>query len=106
MSIQQLIDDIKADGLQVFGPEKLTSYLYFTDGTRIGYAQYDRVMGFQYSTVNKRGKQCGTGFRADSVEQALAVIPSWANSADRSMVRKYKDFEEFKKNNWQPLVQY
>lgn len=106
MSIQQLIDDIKADGLQVFGPEKLTSYVYFTDGTRIGYVQYDPMSGEKFSTVNKPCKQCGTGYRVDTAQQALVIIPSWANSADRSMVRKYKDFEEFKKNNWQPLVQY
>lgn len=106
MSIQQLIDDIKADGLQVFGPEDLTSYVYFTDGTRIGYAQYDSMFGDKFSTVNKPCKQCGTGYRVDTPEQALAIIPSWAPSADRSMVRKYKDFEEFKKSNWQPLVQY
>lgn len=106
MSIQQLIDDIKAEGLQVFGPENLTSYVWFTDGTRIGYGQYNNFDGAKFSTVHKACRECGTGFQADSIEQALSFAPSWASSADRSAVRKYKDFDEFKTKNWQSLVQY
>lgn len=106
MNIQHLIDSIKAEGLQVFGPQVLTTYVYFTDGVRIGYAQDNNLGGVRYSTVNKPCKQCGTGFHADSVQGALAHVPHWATSADRSMVRKYKDFAEFQSKHWQPLVQY
>ena len=106
MSIQQLIEDIKLEGLQVFGPEKLTSYVYFTDGTRIGYAQNARVDGISFSTVHKPCRECGTGFKVDSLQGALAHSPSWATGGDRSAVRKFKDFAEFTSKHWQPLVQY
>lgn len=106
MNTQHLIDNIKAEGFAVFGPKKLTSYVYFTDGERIGYAQVDRMFGVKYSTVNKPCKQCGTGFHADSVQSALAHAPHWAPSGDRAAVRKYKDFDEFQSKHWQPLVQY
>jgi hypothetical protein len=104
MSIQQLIDDIKAEGLQVFGPEKLTSYVFFTDGTRIGYGQYNGVGGVKFSTVHKACRECGTGFQADDIQQALSFAPMWATGTQA--VRKYKDFDEFKNKNWQALVQY
>lgn len=106
MAMQELIDSIKAQGLQVFGPEKLKSYVFFTDGTRIGYAQYSNFDGVKFSTVNKPCKECGTGFQADSIQDALSFAPAWAYNYQSSAVRKYKDFEEFKKKNWQPLVQY
>lgn len=106
MSIQLLIDDLKAKGLQVFGPEKLTSYVWFTDGTRIGYVQYNNVGGVSFSTVHKPCKECGTGFAAQDAQAALGLAPHWASSGDVAAVRKYKDFEDFKTRNWQPLVQY
>jgi len=104
--MQDIIDSIKAQGLQVFGPEKLTTYAYFTDGTRIGYVQSARVEGISYSTVHKPSRQVGTGFKVDSVQGALAHSPVWAYGGDRSAVVKYKDFAEFKGKHWQPLVQY
>lgn len=105
MAMQEIIDNIKAQGLQVFGPEKLTTYAYFTDGTRIGYVQVARVGGISYSTVHKPCRRVGTGFKADSVQGALGYAPCWAGG-DRSFVVKYRDFAEFKNKNWQPLVQY
>lgn len=103
--MQDLIDSIKAQGLQVFGPEKLTPYAYFTDGTRIGYVQSARVAGISYSTVHKPCRECGTGFKVDSAQEALAHSPAWAGGS-ASAVRKYKDFAEFQSKHWQPLVQY
>lgn len=103
---QQLIDSLKAKGYQVYGPEELDSYVYFTDGKRIGYAQYDRVQGVKYSTVHKPHSQIGTGFRADSAEEALAHVPKWAHMSDWSFVVKYADLDTFRKEHWQPLVPY
>lgn len=106
MSIQFLIDSIKDKGLQVYGPEKLTTYVFFTDGARVGYAQYDRLEGVKYSTVHKANKYNGTGFSAKSAEEALAYAPSWAGQGYLGSVVKYRDFDEFKTKYWQPLVQY
>jgi hypothetical protein len=106
MSIQLLIDSLKEKGLQVFGPEKLTSYVFFTDGTRIGYGQYNNVGGVKFSTVHKANKYTGTGFEAQDAQAALGFAPHWASESDRQSVVKYRDFAEFQKKNWQTLVQY
>lgn len=101
---QQLIDSLKEKGFTVYGPEKLTSYVYFTDGTRIGYAQYDNMRGVSYSTVHMPCTNCGTGFQAQDAQAALEFAPNWARSHEREAVRKYKDFETFARKHWQPLV--
>lgn len=106
MSIHRLIEEIKAAGLDVYGPERLTSYVYFTDDVRIGYAQVDHMAGAGFSTVHKPNRQTGTGFSAESIEEALSFAPGWATSSDRLRVNKFKDFSEFAAKHWQPLVQY
>lgn len=106
MSIQLLIDSLKEKGLQVFGPEKLTSYVFFTDGTRIGYGQYNNVGGVKFSTVHRANKYTGTGFEAQDAQAALGFAPHWASQSDLQSVVKYRDFAEFQKKNWQTLVQY
>lgn len=106
MGIRLLIDNLKEKGLQVFGPETLTSYVFFTDGKNIGYAQYNNVGGVKYSTVHKANKQTGTGFEAQDAKAALGFAPHWASEADRMSVVKYRDFAEFQNKNWQTLVQY
>lgn len=106
MSIQLLIDNLKEKGLQVYGPEKLTTYVWFTDGERIGYSQYSNMEGVKYSTVHKANKYTGTGFSAQDVQAALSFAPNWASESDRMSVVKYRDFAEFQSKYWQPLVQY
>ena len=106
MSIQILIDSLKDKNLQVYGPEKLTTYVWFTDGKRIGYVQYNGYEGVKYSTVHKANKKTGTGFSAQDAQAALEFAPHWASDADRKSVVKYSDFAEFQNKYWQPLVQY
>jgi hypothetical protein len=106
MSIQLLIDRLKAEGLQVYGPEKLTTYVWFTDGKNIGYAQHSDWEGVKYSTVHYANKYTGTGFRAQDAQAALGFAPHWATQSDRASVIKYSDFAEFQRKHWQPLVQY
>ena len=106
MSIQLLIDNLKKEGFKVYGPEKLTSYVWFTDGERIGYGQYNNMEGVKYSTVHKPNTQTGTGFHAQDAQAALGFAPHWASDSDRKSVIKYRDFAEFKTKYWQPLVQY
>ena len=103
---QQLIDDLKAKGYLVYGPEDITTYVWFTepDGKRFGYAQYSRLEGVKYATVHKPDKYNGTGFAADSPEEALTSVPPWARTFLAPI--KYPDFESFRKKYWQKLVQY
>jgi hypothetical protein len=105
--VQNLIRSLTAKGFQVYGPKKLTSYVYFTDvNNRIGYAQYSGVMGVEYTTVHKPSRFIGTGFAAKSAEEALSHAPSWATTSDRNAVVKYPDFETFRRGHWQKLVPY
>jgi hypothetical protein len=109
MSIQLLVNTIKSNGFQVYGPEKLTSYVYFTDGCRIGYAQHTDIDGVKFCTVHKANKYSGTGFVVSSMNESLQDIPEeWAtrNRKVRDSVVKYCNFEEFQKQYWQPLVKY
>lgn len=101
--MDELIADLKALGFTVYGPQKLTTYVYFTDGTRIGYAQNDRLEGVKYSTVHKANLNSGTGFEAVSPTRALDLVPHWWTGQAPT---KYPDFESFRKQHWQPLVQY
>lgn len=107
MSIQQTINNLKSKGYKVYAPVPLTTYVYFTDaeGERIGYAQYSSMRGEEFSTRHKPHRNIGTGFQADSAEEALSFAPSWVHGADRGFVVKYKDFETFRKGYWQQLVE-
>lgn len=42
---EEMLKNAKLAGYTVLIPEKPTSYFYFTDGQRIGYAQADRLRG-------------------------------------------------------------
>lgn len=106
MSVQQLIDSLKEKGYEVYGPEKLSTYVYFTDGKRIGYVQYNNVGGTKYTTVHMPNKYTGTGFQAEDAEGALAFAPHWASPSDRNSVIKFQNFETFKRAHWQPLFPY
>lgn len=106
MSLLPIIDFLKSQGLEVFGPEEMTTYAWFTNGHAIGYVQVDRFEGVIYSTVHKPNRQVGTGYRADNYSQALLFAPAWASGRDLSLIKKYKDSEEFKAKHWQKLTNY
>ena len=103
-AIQEMIEDAKREGFQVIAPEKLTTYFWITDGTRLGYCQADRLRGPSFSTVHKPCKHAGTGYEAASMVRALDNRPGWA-SGDAPVV-KYRDPAEFIAKHWQPLIQY
>jgi hypothetical protein len=102
--IQELIKKAKRQGFTIYAPETLSTYFWFTDGDRIGYAQADRLKGPSFSTVHKSCKHAGTGYEAESMSRALEHRPSWVVSD--APVIKYRDPTEFIANHWQPLKQY
>ena len=104
--IQEIIDSIKSQGFQVYAPEKLTTYCFFTDGIRIGYAEFNRQEWVRFSTVHKPNSYTGTGFKAENIHEALSHAPDWASAGEREISCKYKDFADFQKSHWQPLIQY
>lgn len=101
--IKNLIDQAKAQGLTVYAPERLTTYFYFTDGQRIGYAQSNRS-GPSFATVHKPNRTTGTGFAAEDFTEALSFAPAWAGNS-LSTVTKYKNWQDFARAHWQPLTQ-
>ncbi len=102
--IQELIQEAKRQGFTVYAPETLSTYFYFTEGDRIGYAQTARVSGPSFSTMHKACKHAGTGYKTESMSRALEHRPSWA--ANDAPVIKYRDPAEFIAKHWQPLKQY
>jgi hypothetical protein len=101
--IQELIQEAKRQGFTTYTPEALSTYFYFTDGERIGYAQADRLKGPSFFTVHKPCKHAGTGYKADTMAEALSHRPSWA--MNDAPVIKYRDPAEFIAKHWQPLKQ-
>lgn len=101
------IELIKRLGFSVYMRSPSDEYCYYTDGTRIGYAQWSRL-GTRVSSVHKPSSQVGTGFGiADEITEATVkaamttLYPHWASSADRAAVKKYRNWEEFlNKDAW------
>ena len=104
MSIHLLIESLKEKGHEVYGPEPLSTYVFFTDDVRIGYAQCSTRRGVSYATVHVPNRYTGTGFGAQDAQEALGFAPHWAYRSDLDSVVKYKDFEHFRRKHWQPLV--
>lgn len=117
--LHPLIKDAIKLGYKVFAPTEglrdKVEYVYFTDGTRIGYCEYNQLEGFCFSTVHKPSRQNGTGGSvvrgldyyegiADYIPQSMAYVPSWWNCGQ---VEKYRDFEQFNKNrhSQKPLIE-
>jgi hypothetical protein len=101
--IHKLIDEAKNQGFTVYAPENLTTYFWFSESDRLGYAQIDRLRGATFSTVHKPCKHAGTGYKADTMAEALSHRPGWAVN-DGSVI-KYSSPAEFIAKHWQPLKQ-
>ncbi len=112
MEAQSNIAKIKAAGYRVFVSKAAEpTYCYYTDGTNIGYAQWNR-MGDSVSSVQVPNRTSGTGFivadviNADTLKEALVgVAPSWATREDRGSVKKFSDFAAFQKTRFIPLFE-
>lgn len=101
--IEIMIQEAKSKGYKVFSPQKLTSYFWFVDGDKIGYCQFSTIECVTFTTVHKPSTDNGDGFRASSFEEALCYAPAVFGPNIR--VVKYKNWNEFAKLHWQPLVE-
>ena len=104
--LQEVIQEIKAEGLRVYGPEKLTSYVFFTDGVNVGYAQYDMFEGVKYCTEHLPNSISGTGYVVDTMQQAFGMTYGSVSTEEYKSIKKYKDFDTFRARYWQTLVEY
>ena len=98
------LDAIAAEGVKVYMPEKgMQTYLFYTDGTRIGYLQRGTFGGWSISTVHIPNRESGTGFGMGEMDEFIPErlkdgfvhAPSWANKPERESVVKWKDMDEF-----------
>jgi hypothetical protein len=79
----EIIKAVLGTGLKVYMRSVKDSYLYFTDGTRVGYLQYNPVGGLQIGTVHKPNTRTGTGFmlgnipaiNREELDKALVQFP-------------------------------
>ena len=101
--IEIMIQQAKTKGYKVFSPQKLTSYFWFVEGDKIGYCQFSAMEGATFTTVHRPSTVNGTGFRAASFEEAFCYAP--AVFGPNPEIVKYKNWQEFTKLHWQPLVE-
>jgi hypothetical protein len=97
------ITRVQSFGFDVYMQDEGDTYLYFTDGKRIGYMQIERLAGpYSITTVHIPNTSTGTGFRIadvgddftkDQLELAFVHAPDWAR--DRSSVKKWNDWAHF-----------
>lgn len=101
---EETIAAIKATGLKVYMRKPKDTWLYFTDGTRIGYLQEHPYRGVCTSSVHVPNGDTGTGFQIDdgiaeitfdNLARAFCIAPSWAFSRYRASVVKFRSMDAF-----------
>lgn len=106
----RIIERIREAGFTAYMRDRDDTYLYFTDGTRIGYLQNNRWSGLSLTTVHVPNTTTGTGFGVaehlseedltrEVLERAFAFTPAWAPTRDLASRRKWKDFAEFQRSS-------
>src|SRR5690606_37251594 len=100
---------IKSAGYRVYMLEpQIDEFCFYTDGTRIGYAQWSDIRGPYVGSVHVPNRQTGTGFNVadeitpESLEAAISChAPDWATTRDRGSVRKYPNWKAYQSaNDW------
>ena len=100
-------DAIKAAGFKAYMRGPSDTWIFFTDGTRIGYLQNDRLEGFKLATVHVPNQTTGTGFSLGPVEKldkatletSFATAPPWAYRRDVESVRKWQNWEDLRRSS-------
>lgn len=100
-----VIAKVQSFGFQVYMRDlDKDSWLYFTDGTHIGYLEVSRLGGYHLATVHIPNKSSGTGYSIERDSDELTKedllrcfihAPHWARSADRDPVVKWRNMEQF-----------
>lgn len=78
-------------------------WLYFFKDGKFGTVSPDYFYSFNFGTVHKPCRECGTGFGTDreadltieNAEKALIHHPNWALPSDIKAIRKYNSVYEF-----------
>lgn len=100
--MKQLVETIKQAGYDVYMRDSdKDTWLYYTDGKNIAYAQIDRLEGITLTTAHIPSQTHGTGFglgapaviNKETLSAAFMFAPHWAH--DAASVRKWKDWDHF-----------
>lgn len=112
-SLRGFIEKLKDEGFKVYAPIELTTFCKFTKDNKIGYVEVGDF-GWNFSTVHKPDKTCGTGYSihrdkpSATVQDALDCFvfkPDWASKND--IVVKYENYEEHMQDwNFSSYVEY
>jgi len=102
-----------------YGLDDRISYVSFSEGDNIGYAQCgDFGHGVRFSTVHKGNKNCGTGFglqdqfesidnpTIEDIKHTFIFAPNWAKQRDVEKVVKYKGFNDYFKSPVNRILTY
>lgn len=112
--LEQFAQELKKAGFTVMVSAKHPfKWLFFALGDNIGEVSAGNFFGFNFGTVHKPCRECGTGFQigeregpltiGTAKEAALTFAPNWAGSNDRAAVVKYSSVQEFinhSSNKW------
>ena len=106
---KSIIERVQSCGFDVYMRDVSDTYLFFTDGTNIGYLQHREMDGFSLSTVHIPNTTSGTGFvvarfMADITCRELAECfvrcPSdFMGQGLAKSVVKWRDWDHFHNSN-------
>jgi len=95
---------LKDNGFSVIAPAKYDEWIYFFKDGNFGTVSKDRIHGFDFSTVHKPCRECGTGYRVtdnfaeltiENANKSLCHHPNWAKPSGVKAIRKYSTIDEF-----------
>lgn len=114
MKTQDLINQFKELGYKVAYPKTgLTTYFFYSDGTKVGYCQLDNFC-FTLSSEYIPSKNFGTGSQykkdlyeltKEDIEKSFNYVIYWSGQFGEIEPPKfYKDLEHFISKSWQELT--
>lgn len=86
--------------------ENKISWLIFSKGDNVGSVENNSFNGFSFCTKHKPNRTTGTGYQTETeifkptLQNALNTLilaPSWASPSDIKSIIKYKDIEDYLK---------
>jgi hypothetical protein len=97
-----VVATVKALGFNVFMAKAVDSYLFFTDGTRIGYLENRHGEGLHLTTCHIPNILTGSGFAVGPLQaltrpelESAFRIPEWVYGRDRAASRPWKNWAAF-----------
>jgi len=111
--LKEYAEVLKQNGFDVYMPVKSATYCHFVKDDKIGYVEASD-WGFNFSSVHKPCRECGTGFSihrevfTPTVQMAIdcfVIAPNWGINYCK-VVNKYKSWEDYLKYPTNKILQY